>query len=142
MEKPRKDLIKSTFPIVLFDGYCPLCIRSVRFIIRHNKANTIKFASLDSTTGNTIIENLNPKLKQIDSIIFINHGKIFFQSGAALRICYHLNGPWKVFYLFLIVPPFVRNLVYRFAADRRNKWFGRNDKCMIPTQDIANRFID
>ena len=37
--------------IILFDGVCNLCSKSVRFIIKYDKADKFRFASIQSETG-------------------------------------------------------------------------------------------
>ena len=41
--------------IVLFDGVCNLCNRSVDFIIRNEKSDKLQFASLQSDVGKSIV---------------------------------------------------------------------------------------
>jgi predicted DCC family thiol-disulfide oxidoreductase YuxK len=49
---------------------------------------------------------------------------------------------WKEFQIFWIVPAFIRNAVYDFIAKNRYKWFGKKDRCMIPTPEMRSRFLD
>jgi predicted DCC family thiol-disulfide oxidoreductase YuxK len=44
--------------------------------------------------------------------------------------------------VFLIVPRFVRDGVYRFVAARRYRWFGQRDTCMVPTEELRARFLE
>jgi predicted DCC family thiol-disulfide oxidoreductase YuxK len=67
---------------------------------------------------------------------------VHLRSGAALRIARQLAFPWPLFAVFLLVPAPVRDLVYRFVARHRFRWFGRRELCWVPTPALRARFLD
>jgi predicted DCC family thiol-disulfide oxidoreductase YuxK len=77
----------------------------------------------------------------IDSIVLIVENEIFFESDAVLYILKNLGGIWNLFSVFKIVPKKFRDLLYKFIAVRRHKIFGRRNECMIPDENIRDRFI-
>lgn len=126
--------------IILFDGECNFCDKSVQFIIKRDRDGVFQFASQQSEVGQRLLlENSIPKW--IDSFFLISGEKIYYKSSAALRVCRDLNGFWKVFYLFLVVPKPIRDGVYDFIARNRYKWFGKKENCMLPSSEIRNRFL-
>ena len=127
--------------IVLFDGVCNFCNSSVQFIIRHDKSNALKFASLQSNTGQELIAKYNIS-KDVDSVIFIENGNAFTKSEAALRIADNFGGVWKMMRILKVIPAFISNLFYDIIARNRYKWFGKKETCMIPSPEIRNRFMD
>ncbi len=127
--------------IVLFDGVCNFCSSSVQFIIKHDKSNSLKFTSLQSTTGQQLLAQYNIA-KEVDSVIFIDGGRAYIKSDAAFQIAKYFRGLWKASRVFLIVPAFIRNFFYDIIAKNRYKWFGKKDSCMIPALEIRERFID
>ena len=127
--------------IVLFDGVCNFCNSSVQFIIKHDQTNSLKFASLQSQTGQELLAKYNIP-KEIDSVIFIEHNKAFTKSSAALKIGNYFGGLWKMTQVFFIVPSFIRNFFYDIIAKNRYKWFGKKDSCMLPSPEIRDRFIE
>ncbi|MDB5227196.1 MAG: thiol-disulfide oxidoreductase [Bacteroidota bacterium] len=127
--------------IVLFDGVCNFCSSSVQFIIKHDKSNSLKFASLQSPTGQQLLARYHIP-KEVDSVIFIDEGRAFTKSDAAFRVAKYFSGIWKASRVFLIVPASVRNFFYDIIAKNRYKWFGKKDSCMIPSPEIRDRFID
>ena len=127
--------------IVLFDGVCNFCNSSVQFIIRHDKSKALKFASLQSNTGQELIAKYNIP-KDVDSVIFIENGNAFIKSEAALRIADNFGGVWKMMRILKVIPAFIRNLFYDIIARNRYKWFGKKETCMIPSPEIRNRFMD
>ena len=125
--------------IVLFDGVCNLCNASVRFIIRHDKKQKFKFASLQSAVSKTLImDNAGETLK---TIVLVKGMNIYCRSNAALEIARELDGLWPMFYALKIVPLFVRDFVYDVISRNRYRWFGKMDKCPLPSPEISARFI-
>jgi predicted DCC family thiol-disulfide oxidoreductase YuxK len=125
---------------VFFDGVCNLCSGSVQFIIRHDKCNRFKFASLQSEYAKK--ELVGADLKNVDSIVLKKDEKIFVKSGAALRIASFLGFPINLLMVFIIIPPFIRNFVYDVIARNRYKWFGKKEVCWIPSPDLKSKFLD
>jgi predicted DCC family thiol-disulfide oxidoreductase YuxK len=127
--------------VVLFDGVCNLCSGAVQFIIKRDRAAKFKFASLQSGYGQQQLERFQLR-KVSQSIILIKDGKAYQQSEAALLVTKHLNGLWPVFYIFMVVPRFIRDGVYNWIARNRYTFFGRKETCWIPSPELKSRFID
>lgn len=125
--------------IVLFDGVCNLCSGSVQFIIRNDPKKKFHFAPLQSDLAMELLGN--PEHFP-DSVVLIDHGKIYVRSTAGLRIAAGLRGLYPLFQVFYLVPRPLRDLVYDFISRRRYKWFGEKESCMIPSPDILDRFLD
>ena len=130
------------FPIVFFDGVCNLCNASVAFIIKRDKKKMLRFASLQSDFARVQLPHELTTQNAISSIILLVEGKVYKKSTAALRITKYLRGLWPVAYIFVIVPRFIRDGVYNFIAKNRYKWFGKRQECLIPSPDLADRFIE
>lgn len=128
--------------IILFDGICNLCNASVNFIIKNDKKKFFVFASLQSDVAKEILLQFSAKKLNLDSIIYIENGALYEKSTAALKIAKQLRFPWPIFYLFIIIPPFIRDKIYNLIAKNRYKWFGKKDSCMIPTPDLKSLFLD
>lgn len=129
--------------LILFDGICNLCNRSVQFVIKHDKHNTFMFAALQGNTGKEIIKTFNIDPSKTDSILLYSKEKgIKVKSSAALLITKNLGFPINILAIFLIVPRGIRNMVYNFIAKNRYKWFGKKDSCMIPTKALQSRFLE
>ena len=112
--------------IVLFDGICNLCNASVRFITRHDKNNTIQFASLQSETAKEILSQLNIDSQKIDSIIFISNEKMLIKSDAAIEIAKLLHGFPRLLKYFQFIPRPIRDFVYDLIAKNRYRLFGKS----------------
>lgn len=111
-------------PIVLFDGKCSLCNRTVRFITERDYDYVFEFAPLDSEKGRQVLRKFNLPPDKADTIILVEDGSYSVKSEAALRIFRHLGGLWPLLYVFIAVPAPVRDRVYDIIARNRYKWFG------------------
>lgn len=118
-------------PIIFFDGVCHLCNRWVDFVIRRDVKKFFCFSPLESKTAEK--ENI--------SIVLFEDGKRFTESTAILRIFKNLGGMWSLLYVGILIPRPLRDVLYRFVARHRYRWFGRDDVCRIPTPDILDRFL-
>jgi predicted DCC family thiol-disulfide oxidoreductase YuxK len=127
-------------PVILFDGVCNFCDASVQFILNRDKKETFHFASLQSEAGQELLEKYNVP-ENVDSMILVEKDKIYYKSSAALRISRHLDGAWKLLYVFMIVPAPIRNIVYDVIAKNRYKWFGQKESCMLPPPAVRKRFL-
>jgi len=129
-------------PVILFDGICNFCNSSVNFIIKRNRKKDIRFAALQSDAGRQLLSQYQLPVREMESIVFIENGKAYVRSTAALRISRHLNAAWPLCYGFIIIPRFIRDAVYNWIAANRYKWFGVQEQCMLPTPDVRERFLN
>ncbi len=127
--------------IILFDGVCNLCNGFVRFVIKHDKKNVFKFVSLQSDFTQQLLQKNNLNTAELKSIILFQNEKLFTRSTAALKIFKELNSGWKLIYAFIIIPKFIRDAVYNIIAKNRYRWFGKTDSCMIPTDELQEKFL-
>jgi len=128
-------------PILLFDGHCNLCNAWVQLIVKRDSSKTIRFAALQSMSGRRLLEEHNIDQESIDSLVLFEEERFSVSSNAALRILSYLNG-WERHLIFLsVVPRSLRDMVYRFIAKNRYKWFGRREQCMVPTAELSKRFL-
>ena len=124
--------------VVLFDGVCNLCNRTVQFVLARDPNARFQFAPLDSEAARRLLGLQPPP----ETIALVEDGCVSTKSTAALRIARHLRFPWPLLYAFLAVPRPLRDLVYDWIARHRYAWFGRRESCMIPGPDVRKRFVD
>ena len=126
---------------ILFDGVCTLCNRVVQFVLKNERKPIIKYIPLQSEAGRKILKQNHLSETNYHSFILIEDNILFQRSSAALRLCKYLKGGWRLLYVFIYVPKFIRDGVYNFVSRNRYKWFGKKDQCMVPGPEIINRFI-
>ena len=128
-------------PVILFDGFCNVCDGFVSFVIDRDPQQYFSFASQQSVAGKAILRGLGIS-SQPETIIFVNQSQYYTHSTAVLMIFRHLNGLWSLLYYLRVVPPFIRDFVYRWVARNRYRWFGKRTTCRMPTPELKKRFLD
>lgn len=129
--------------IVLFDGVCNLCNHFVQTIIKHDRKDIYRFASLQSEYGQQVQKHLGIDSSQIKSIILYDPNVAYYhKSEAAIEIIRSFGGAYSLMIMLKIFPKFIGNAVYDFVAFNRYKWFGKKDSCMIPTPELKEKFLD
>ena len=128
--------------IILFDGVCNLCSGMVMFTIKRDVKAKIKYASLQSVSGQAFLKKFDLPLNDFNSFVYVIGDKHYRRSSAALRVFKELGGFWKILFIFIIVPPFIRDFIYAIISKNRYRIFGKKESCMIPTAEIKNRFLE
>jgi predicted DCC family thiol-disulfide oxidoreductase YuxK len=128
--------------VILFDGVCNLCNGWVRFVLERDHKRNFLFASLQSDIAQSLARQFNFALTDFDSIILIENPTYSIKSEAALKILKGLGGVWSLFSIFTILPQSWRDSIYDFVAKNRYRWFGKLERCMVPTPDMRSRFLD
>jgi predicted DCC family thiol-disulfide oxidoreductase YuxK len=128
--------------IILFDGVCNLCNTSVQFVIKHDKKDLFRFVPLQSDLGKKILNHLGINREHTDSIVLYEPGKAYYyKAEAALKIINKFGGYYKLLNLFQIFPKFISNAIYDYIAKNRYRWYGKQEACMIPTPELAAKFL-
>ena len=127
-------------PVILFDGTCAFCERSVRFIATRDNGH-FKFGASQNPEGQAILARFGTTREAAKSLILIEGDRLYLRSDAVLRIAQRMNAPWNVAGVFLWVPRPIRDVVYRCVAAVRHRIAGRSNACEIPPPEIRERLI-
>lgn len=129
-------------PIILFDGVCNFCNSTVNFILRLDKKQVFRFAALQSKAGQELLKEHHFSQEDFNTFLFIESGKLYTASTAALRLVRYLPWYWQWAQLFWLTPRFIRDGIYRLIANNRYNWFGKRETCMIPSSAVRKRFLE
>ena len=127
--------------MVLFDGTCAFCERSVSFIARRDSAGYFRFGASQNPEGRALLAQFGTARESARSIILIEGGRIYLRSTAVLRIAKRLSRPWSYAAVLLAVPRPVRDAVYTVVAAVRHRLAGTSNACEIPPREIRDRLI-
>jgi predicted DCC family thiol-disulfide oxidoreductase YuxK len=128
--------------IILFDGVCNLCNRSVQFVLKRDTKGQFVFGSLQSQVGCALLGQLHLPAEFSDSIVLIENNLVYTRSSAVLRVLKTLGRGWQATYLFMLLPKWIRDGLYDWIARNRYQWFGRRQTCMVPDPKWESRFLD
>lgn len=128
-------------PIVLYDGTCGLCHKSVKWILAHERDHEIQFAPLQGTTA-AELRAKHPQIPDnVDTVVLVENDRARLRSKAFMYISRHLRAPWRWSYAFRWLPAFLLDLGYRFIAAIRYRIWGRADVCDLPSPEHRVRFL-
>lgn len=115
--------------IIIFDGDCAFCNRSVLFIRKHNKKDSFLFCPGQSEVAQKLIKDYNIVISPDESLIYLKRGKTHYFSSAPLEIAKELDHFWAMLSIFLVIPKFIRDKVYIFIAKNRKSILGEAESC-------------
>jgi predicted DCC family thiol-disulfide oxidoreductase YuxK len=128
--------------VVYFDGVCNLCSGAIQFILKRNSKENLKFASLQSVYGQTVVKELGLNQLDFETIIYQEGNQFYQKSDAILKIAKELDGAWKLVSVLKVFPKFIRDGVYGFIGRNRYNFFGKKDQCWLPTPALKARFLN
>jgi len=127
-------------PIVLYDGECGLCNRSVKFLIKRD-GGQLYYAPLQGETAAGLREKHPEIPKTLESVVLVEDDKVRLRSKAFLYGAKYLTRPWRWAYWFRWLPAFLLDLGYRFIASIRYRVWGKYDTCQLPTRDERAKLL-
>lgn len=141
--------------LILFDGQCLLCKRSVQFVIHNDPEKIFRLSSLQSQRAIEFLSSLNDESvlnfpEDLNTVVYIelqnssDQFRVFTRSNAIIQILKAL-GACKAYWLVLagiiyLVPERVRDYLYNIVASRRYRWFGKMESCWLPEEE-TDRFL-
>lgn len=128
-------------PIVMFDGVCNLCSGVVSTLLPLDPDGRLRFASLQSPPGQALLERHGFPTEDFDSFVLVEGDQTYTKSSAAIRIAELLGWPYRAATVGRILPKAIRDRLYDVVANNRYDWFGKKDRCMIPDEDVSDRFL-
>ncbi|MFT3695585.1 MAG: DCC1-like thiol-disulfide oxidoreductase family protein [Kofleriaceae bacterium] len=127
--------------IVLYDGTCGLCHRSVKFILNHERDHELTFAPLQGTTAADLRVKFPEIPTTLESVVFVDDDHVWLRSKAFMHVAKHLTQPWRWGYYVRWFPGFIADLGYRLIARLRYRIWGRADECTLPSPEQRARFL-
>lgn len=128
-------------PVILYDGVCHLCNSAIAFILKWEKKGSFLFSHIQTDHSKQILKAFNIDPIKENSIILLEHDRVYFRSTAVLRIARNLRWPASLFFYLIFIPRPLRNWVYNVVAKNRYNWFGKYDQCSRIPKEMEKRFL-
>lgn len=141
--------------MLLYDGVCGLCNRTVQFVVKRDQSDVFRFAALQSALGRRILEKHGINPADLDTFYVVvgfdaslpegpaQNARLLARSDAVSFVLRELGGAWGFFGgLFMMLPRFVRDGMYNLVARSRYRLFGRYEECPVPSAADRKRFLD
>src|SRR6185437_6716448 len=125
-------------PVILYDGVCGLCNRTVQFILKRDRKDLFRFAPLQSEFAKKTLLRHPQITDKFGSVCFVsNAGQpgelVEIRSAAAISIGRELGAFWRILSnVFSILPESLRDWGYDLVARNRYRIFGKYDTCPLP----------
>ena len=134
-------------PVILYDGVCGLCDRSVRFVLKHDRIGIFRFAPLQGHFAEEAMARHGRQASQLEAMCVVIAAKsaperLLCKADAAIFILRQMNWPWRAGTMLKLLPRRLRDFAYDWIARRRYRSFGKLEQCAIPDAAIRERFID
>ena len=113
----------------------------VDFLIAKDKHKALYYSSLQSDRAIRFLAQFKYNAKDLDTIVFYRNGKLYKRSTAVLHIFKLLGFPWSLFFILIVIPPFIRDFIYRIVAGKRYQWFEKREACRLPAEEERSRFF-
>jgi len=128
--------------IVVFDGVCNLCNSTVDFLITHDKGGTMRFGQFQQEHVAEMLRLHHVTDAPETVYVLTPQGSLLKESTAIIYLGTLLGGWWKFMATIArVVPSPLRDVIYRFVAKNRYRWFGTKESCRLPTPEERSRFI-
>jgi predicted DCC family thiol-disulfide oxidoreductase YuxK len=127
-------------PMLVYDGSCGFCSRSIQFMLRHEQRHDLLFVTRDSELGQRLRRASG--LESVQSMLWVEGGQVFAKSAAVIKAAAYLGGWWsRLAVLGSFCPSFILNRVYEFIADNRRQLSSKGAVCPAPSPEQRNRFL-
>ncbi|WEJ98190.1 MAG: thiol-disulfide oxidoreductase DCC family protein [Candidatus Sphingomonas phytovorans] len=128
-------------PVIVFDALCVLCSANAQFVLKHDRREHFRLASMQGETGAALYRRFGIDPANPETIILVDGDAVRRDSDAVLAIYAGLGWPWRAAAVLRLVPRFLRDPVYRLIARNRYRLFGRRATCWLPTAEQARRVL-
>lgn len=127
--------------LVLFDGVCGFCDLTVQWLLLHDRGAVLRFAPLQGPTAAALRLRHSEIPESLDTVVFLDEGRVYVRSQAFLQLARHLPSPWRWATVLRFVPSALLDVGYRVIAATRYRIFGKHDACRIPRPAERARFL-
>jgi predicted DCC family thiol-disulfide oxidoreductase YuxK len=126
--------------LILFDGVCVLCSRWVAFVIARDPDARYRFVAIQTPLGRRLAERFGIDAENPETNVIVAGGRAYFKLESALVVLADFPG-WRWTRIAYLLPKRVRDFLYDRIAQNRYRLFGRRATCLVPTPDVARRFL-
>jgi predicted DCC family thiol-disulfide oxidoreductase YuxK len=137
--------------LVIFDGHCGFCNKSVRWFLRRDLHDRLRFVASQSAQAAELVARDGFASADLETgpntILVVRDAggqaeRIFLRSDAAVAMLQELPRPWPTIgRVFSWIPRPLRDLGYRLVARWRYRIWGRLESCPLPTREERERFL-
>jgi predicted DCC family thiol-disulfide oxidoreductase YuxK len=137
----------SSNAIILYDGVCGFCNRTVRFVLKRDSRDCFHFATLQSEFARRLLQKHGISTEKLESIVLVLDSRpteqVQIRSTAAITTFRELGPFWRALAnLLVLLPRGLRDWGYNLVARYRYRIFGKYDTCPLPQASDRHKFLD
>jgi predicted DCC family thiol-disulfide oxidoreductase YuxK len=110
------------------------------FVFAGVAAARFRFVPIQSPYGQTLALQLDIDCDYPETNAAFMDGLAFFKLDAAIIVLSQLPG-WSWVRILRVLPRGLRDWLYDRVAKNRYRLFGKTETCLVPTPEIARRFV-
>ena len=133
--------VAPTFPIVIYDGECGFCNRAISFVLRHERSAELRFCARQNAVAQQILQTHGIAIDKLDSLALVEGDTVLLYSDASLRLANYLRAPWSWLRIGVLVPRFLRQLIYKVISKNRQRLSGGGSECLLLSPEQQKRFL-
>lgn len=133
--------------LVLYDGICGLCNRTVQFLLKRDIRDKFRFAPLQGDLAHELLARHGFDADDLDTFyLVLSPGRanesVLKKGRGIVRALKELGGFWSVVAWIGVLPESILNWGYDRIARNRYRWFGKLDACPLPPAAVRRKFLD
>ncbi len=129
-------------PVVFMDGDCVLCSKMARLIVRMDKRNEVRICPVQSGLGQALLLHYGLDLDDPESWMYLEGGQAYTSMNAVMKLGWRLGGIGRGASVFVLLPRFFRDWIYRIVARNRYWIWGKADMCMIADDKLRQKILE
>jgi predicted DCC family thiol-disulfide oxidoreductase YuxK len=135
-------------PIVLYDGVCGLCNRLVRFVLKNDRNDVFRFASLQSKLAEQILVRHRLRSESLETVyVVLDYGlaeeRLLSRLQAVVYMLQQMSRPLAYVSVILrVLPAPIQKFLYGLIVCNRYRVFGRYETCPLPDSATRSKFLD
>jgi len=124
-----------------------LCNRLNRFVLKRDRTEVFRFASLQSQFAKDTLRRFDKDPNDLDTFYVLaeaesGHARLLRRARAGLFVLHELGWPWRGMTVLGLLPTVLLDFGYDLIANYRYRLFGRYDACPMPEPRHRERFIE
>lgn len=133
--------------LVVFDGHCGLCNGAVRWLLRRDVGDRLRFVAAESAMVDGLLVRHGMDGARVETVLAVwdvggNAETVLVRSDAVAALLRELPRPWSTVGVVLgWIPRVARDVGYWLVARWRYRIWGRLESCPVPTAEERGRFL-
>jgi predicted DCC family thiol-disulfide oxidoreductase YuxK len=110
-------------------------------LVNADKKRAFRYAPLQGPTAEAARAALQGFPKDLDTVVYVEDGKLYVRANAYFAAAKHLPLPWRAATWLRWLPNWLTDRAYGLIAERRYALFGKYESCRVPSVEERGLFL-